>query len=409
MADDVQDLYNRLYTPEYPELGTGPIPVESYISPKYFEREQRQIFDTAWMILCAENEIPEPGCYLVKDVPLLKSSVIVVRGKDGAIRAFRNACRHRGNQIHYDACRGRSNSFTCKFHGWSYALDGKLRGVTESDRFFNLDKSELGLTPVVIDTWNGLVFVNRAAGPVTSLREYLGSLADSLDGYPFRQMTLAAEWKAEINANWKTMVDAFQEGYHVGIVHRNTAPNLFTGAKRPFCRLSHFRLHGMHRAVTTPKNPDFQPSPTEAMAFGLAGAALAQKAGEQRNDNIEWNGLNPGGDPDFGFDINVVFPASFIDISYGWFFTYEFWPIAVDRTSWVAKLYVAPPKSWAQRIGLEFTIVQLREALLEDLTTLESTQRGMSSGALESLVLSDQELAIRHHHAMVEKMVGRNP
>lgn len=405
MPNDFRDLYNKFYTPSHPELGTQPVSIEPYISPEYFETEQKKIFNTAWMIVCVESEIREPGNYLVRDVPLLKSSIIIARGRDGVVRAFRNACRHRGNQLVYNECRGRANGFTCKFHGWNYGLDGKLRGVTEPDRFFDLDKADHGLMPVMVDTWNGLVFINQALGEVKPLREYLGSLADSLEGYPFQQMTLAAEWKTDLKVNWKTMVDAFQEGYHVGIVHRNTAPSLFTGPDRPTCRLSHFRLHGDHRAVTTPKNAHFQPSPTEAMAFGLAGAALAQKAGESRSDAIEWNGLNPGGEPDFGFDINIIFPASFVDTSYGWFFTYEFWPVAVDRTFWVAKLFVVPPKNWAQRIGLEFTIVQLREALNEDLTTLESTQRGMASGALDSLVLSDQELAIRHHHAVVERMV----
>lgn len=400
------DLYQRYYTHERPDLGRGPVSLEPYISAEYFEREQRAIFDTAWIILCVESELPEVGSYLVKDVPLLGSSVIVVRGADRKIRAFRNACRHRGNQLVYEECRGKGHGFTCKFHAWTYGLDGSLRGMTEKDRFLDVDQSKLGLAPVTIDTWNGLIFVTRATpDKLIPLREYLGTMGDALSEYPFDQMTLAAEWKSDLKVNWKTMIDAFQEGYHVNVVHRNTAPSLFCGGSRPVLRLSHFRFHGNHRAVTSPKNPDFQPSVTEAMAFGLAGASLAQKAGDHKTSEIEWKGVNPMGDPDYGFDINVVFPATFIDTSFGWFFTYEFWPMAVDRTLWVAKLFVVKPRTWAQRIGLEFTIVQLREALLEDLTTLESTQRGMASGAMTELVLSDQELAIRHHHAVVEKMV----
>lgn len=406
MAADSGNLYQKLYTPLHPDLGTGPVSVEPYISPEYFEREQRKIFDNAWMLACAESEIPQPGSYLVKEVPLVNSSVIFARGADGVVRAFRNVCRHRGNKLFYNECRGKARGFTCKFHGWHFALDGKLRGVTEADRFFDLDKPGLGLTPVLVDTWNGLVFVNRGVGTVQPLREYLGSLVDGLEQYPFRQMGLAAEWKVDVKANWKVMIDAFQEGYHVGLVHRNTVQGLFTGPKRPTCRLSHFRLHGPHRAVTTPKNPDFKPSVTEALAFQLAGAGLSQEAGELHGSSgLQWSGLNPGGEPDFGFDINIVFPATFIDTSFGWFFTYEFWPQAVDRTYWVAKLFVVPPKTWAQRIGLEMTIIQLREALYEDLTTLEATQKGLSSGAMDTIMLSDQELALRHQHAIVEKMV----
>lgn len=405
MAANPSDLYEKFYTHLHPELGTGPVPLDAYISEDYFAREQKKIFNTAWMSVCAESEIPEVGDYIVKEVPILKSSIIIVRGKDGVVRAFRNACRHRGNQLIYEECRGKTNTFTCKFHAWNYGLEGNLRGLPDADRFLDFKKSDYGLTPVMIESWKGLVFVNRAEGKVTPLREYLGSLADELEGYPFEKMKLAAEWKAELDANWKTMVDAFQEGYHVSVVHKKTAPTLFNGGARPTCRLSHFRFHGNHRAFSTPKNAGFVPTSTEALAFQLSGIALVQKEKAQLHEEIEWKGLNPGNDPDFAFDVNVVFPATFIDTSRGWFFTYEFWPIAVDRTRWVTKFYAPPPKTWAQRIGLEFTIVQIREALLEDLSTIEATQRGMSSGAMTSLVLSDQELAIRHNHAVLERLM----
>src|SRR5690606_24892465 len=108
----------------------------------------------------------------------------------------------------------------------------------------------------------------------------------------------------------------------------------------------------------------------------------------------------------YGFDVNVVFPTSFIDTSQGLTFTYEMHPVAVDETRYEARLYLAPPPTWSERIGQEFLINQLRENLLEDLNQIEAVQRGLSSGAIREIVLSDQEIAVRHNNHVVAQMVN---
>ena len=100
-----------------------------------------------------------------------------------------------------------------------------------------------------------------------------------------------------------------------------------------------------------------------------------------------------------------MFPSSFIDVGEDYFFTYEFWPIEVNRTLFIMRTYATPAKTWGQRLGQELSIIFLREGVSEDLSTLESTQEGLESGALDSMVLSDQEIAIRHQHHVVEQYV----
>src|SRR6266850_8115313 len=98
MSTQVESLdQDQLSTPDYPELGTGPIPVDPYVSPEYFHDEIRAVFAPSWMLACLESDIPAPGDYIVKSVPALKASILIVRRQDGAIRGFHNACRHRGN------------------------------------------------------------------------------------------------------------------------------------------------------------------------------------------------------------------------------------------------------------------------------------------------------------------------
>lgn len=392
-------LLERFYEPEHPELGSGPLPIEPYISEEYFALEKERIFRDAWMLACHESELPQPGDYLVKQVPLFGASVLLVRGTDRRIRAFHNVCRHRGNQIACAQGYGSSKAFFCRFHGWTYALDGKLRGVPEADRFPGLDKRLHGLEPYTMDVWNGLVFINAAAKPATELRAYLGTLGDALESYPFSSMEPLSHHSATLRTNWKAGINAFQEAYHVPTVHAVGAPKIFCS------RLVAFRFHGPHRAMTLPIAPNFRMFPVHVLSSTLT-SGMSQNAIDPSKAG-RFPGTNPCGVPNFSFDINVVFPGTFIDVGDGYFFTYEFWPISVNQTHFIFKSYALPARTWGQRIGQELSIIFLREGVAEDLSTLETTQAGMESGALQTMVLSDQEVAIRHQHVMVEKALGR--
>ena len=341
--------------------------------------------------------LPEPGDYVIKEVALFRTSVLIVRGADGQMRAFHNVCQHRGNKIVCEAGYGNAPALFCKFHGWTYALDGKLRGVPEIDRFPTLEKSERGLKPFNMQIWKSLIFINPSSNPKKSLREYLGTLGDALEDYPFESMRPLAHHSGTVRANWKVGINAFQEAYHVPTVHALSAPTLFVS------RLAHFRFHGPHRAMTLPISSGFKPKPLEILSSQLT-SGMSQNAVDPAKA-VRFPGTNPFNIPNYSFDINIVFPSSFIDVGEGYFFTYEFWPIEVNRTLFIMKTYATPAKTWGQRIGQELSIIFLREGVSEDLSTLESTQEGLESGALDSMVLSDQEIAIRHQHQVVEQFV----
>jgi phenylpropionate dioxygenase-like ring-hydroxylating dioxygenase large terminal subunit len=398
------ESYERYYTRDYPELGTEPIPIGPYVSADHFELECRHVFRKAWLLFCHVSEIAEPGDYKVKDVAVFGTSVIVARGTDGVVRAFHNVCRHRGSRMVFEEGAGRTKAFFCRMHGWTYGLDGRLRGVPDQDRFFDLDKKQCGLPPVSMDVWNGFVFIHAEAKPEQSLREYLGNLADAMDGYPYDRMHLVGEYTATLRANWKTVLNVFQEAYHVATVHRTVVPTQ-ADVDSGSARFVHFRLNGAHRSASLPMNPSFERSPTERLAgeFSLGFSTGAQPDAAAGG----WSGMNPAGIPSFAFDLNVIFPSSVIDPAHGWFFTYEFWPISVSKTRFVAKVYFEKPKTWGQRIGQEFTIAQVRDGLLEDLAVLEPNQAALASGAIDTLILSDQELAIRHQHHVIDSMIRR--
>ena len=162
-------MSDRRWAKAYPQLGTGPVPAEPCISPEYFACERERVFRRVWVNVGRVDEIPKPGDYVVRDLAVCNASILVMRGDDGVVRGFHNVCSHRGNQLVGDergSCRG---VLTCNFHSWAYDSQGQLRWVPDEENFFDLQKSEHGLTPVATDLWEGFIFINLDAHPRESL------------------------------------------------------------------------------------------------------------------------------------------------------------------------------------------------------------------------------------------------
>jgi len=384
-----------------PDLGTGPVPVEPNVSPEYFERERERIFKHSWLNIGRADEVPQAGDYLVKDLAILRTSLIVVRGHDGVIRAFHNVCRHRGNTL-TQACSGRARSFICGFHGWTYDLAGKLVRVPDEEQFFNFDKSEYGLTPVATEVWEGFIFINFDHQPAETLRDFIGEPFDQFSGYPFATMRPTVKYSATVDVNWKIFMEIFQECYHVAYIHRRSVAEIGTGKDNPFGHLLSVRLYGRHRSASVYYNPEHQPTAAELLAFKY-GPTILQ--GTAAGDGPP-QGINPERSPKWGFDINVFFPNFILDLANGSYWTQTFWPIAVGRTLWEVSLYMEPATNPGERIGQEFSKVLMRDAFREDLSRLESIQANMASGALTQTPLSDQEILVRHAYHVVNGIVN---
>ena len=389
----------------YPYLGKGPIPVEAFTSGEQFEREREHVFKKIWLNVGRVEQIPNPGDYFVKDLAMCQTSILVVRGKDGHVHAFHNMCSHRGNKIAWEE-QGTCELFTCKFHGWSYALDGSLKFVPDEESFFDLQKDKLGMTAVACDVWQGFIFINVDPQPQESLRDYLGGMGRGLDGYPFDAISATCRtWTTEVNANWKLVKDAFQEAYHIGVLHRRSLPDSFTGPDNPYANLLDVRLHGRHGSASASGNKEIQPTPVGALAF-RHGTFLIR---ENYDENARIAGANPLGHKDWMIDLNVIFPSFFVDVSEGSYFTHNFWPVSVDRTIWQSSQYFPKAQTAGQRFMQEYGHVLFRDIILEDGRTLEETHSMLRSGAKTEFPLQDQEIFVRHSHHVIEQMIDRQP
>jgi phenylpropionate dioxygenase-like ring-hydroxylating dioxygenase large terminal subunit len=186
-------------------------PVTHYLSQDRFAAEIECVFRRTLTPFCPSAALAEIGAYVARDAAL--TPIVAIRGADGVARAFRNACRHRGVQLVDGA--GCKKALTCRYHGWTYGLDGRLRGVPDDYGFPGLDKNAHGLVPVTCIERGGLVFVCQddpvAASDAADMPILFG------DGWK-----LYSTASQEFEANWKIVAEGFLEGYHIRSTHQDT-------------------------------------------------------------------------------------------------------------------------------------------------------------------------------------------
>ena len=384
----------------YAGLETAPVPIAPDVSPEYFERERERIFKRCWLCVGRVEGVRNPGDYVVRDIDTLRTSIIIVRGQDGRVRVFQDACKHRGNTLARSR-GGRTRSFVCGFHGWAYDLEGNLVHVPDEDQFFDFAKCDYGLTPVAADIWEGFIFINAHSEPAETLKESMGELFGQYGDFPFDEMEVLGSYSATVGANWKVFMDITQESYHVPFLHRRLVPDANVGGGNPYCHFPSIRLHRRHRSSSIYSNPHHKPTPVENIAFGGGGTVLDGAAGDVRLPE----GVNPDRVPHWAFDSNVIFPNLILHVGNGWFITHSYWPMSVDRTYWENTLYMKPPRNAAEKISQEFSKVITRDLARGDLSTLESVQAGLASGAITHMPLSDQEIQLRHQYRVVDEFV----
>ncbi len=197
--------------------GTRPaaLPARLYRDPAVVEHEQRRIFERNWVLAAHVSSLPRPGSYLTASAG--NQPVLVLRDEEGTLRAFRNVCRHRGSRL-LSGSGDCGKAIRCRYHGWTYRLDGDLIGVPEARAIPGLDKSALGLFPVRVETLAGLVFVNLDAH-ARPLAEGLPGLAERLAPYGIEGLVPRNPYEGGQPANWKIVADNYLEGYHVPIAH----------------------------------------------------------------------------------------------------------------------------------------------------------------------------------------------
>ncbi len=216
-ATKLRDVPFKITNPEQ-------IPAKRYYDQEFFELEKELLWPHVWQMACRLEEIPEVGDYT--EYRILDKSVIVVQTKTG-VKAFHNACRHRGVQLATGSGNCKTKGFICPFHGWRWNIDGENTFVFGKNVFSeeSLEKAELNLVPCRVEFWGGCAFINFD-DEAPSLLECLGPVAERLSARNVEGLKMEWWCSTVLPTNWKLAMEAFQEGYHTMKTHPQLNINL---------------------------------------------------------------------------------------------------------------------------------------------------------------------------------------
>jgi len=284
---DTNPVPEFLYTDEYENLGSDPIPASRYTDPAFFEQEKQKMWPRVWQFAAREEELPEPGDYVVYEN--VGKSFIVMRQEDGSVRAFGNVCLHRGRKLKTQD--GWTAELQCPFHGFTWNNDGSLKQIPCRWDFPHLSDTDMKLPEVSVGRWGGYIFIREASGG-PSLEDYLAPMPDHFRRWKHEECATAIWVGKVVPANWKVVMEAFMESWHTVVTHPQLLP--FTGDAN-----SLYNIYGDHVNMTlTP--------------FGTMSPHLDPAGREQQwivDEFVKYNGRSSdnyeGDAPEGGYNVKV--------------------------------------------------------------------------------------------------------
>lgn len=323
------------------------LPARSYTDEALFAEEKAKIFRRSWQLVGHANDIPKAGDYVVEDVS--GTSVIVMRGQDGEIRAFYNVCVHRGHELLEG--KGCARKMTCPYHAWTYDTTGQLRAAPNAANFPGFDTSQHRLRQVRVELFFGLVLVNLdadapsfaslAAEAIPEIQDYAPNLAN---------YHRAARTERLASANWKVVAENFNECYHCAVVHKT----LTTGVVDPDA----YRTRGFGYGIrhVSPARPDDKKS----YSYAADPEAKTDKF-------LTW----------WFFPLVAlqVYPGGIVN-------TYRWKPLAVNRTKIEVDWWLPNPEP--NPVEEEIILQHRHTTFAEDGPIVDSVQRGLESGGFDT-------------------------
>lgn len=367
----------------YPKLPD--LPLARYNDPDLYRLELATVWRRSWLFAGHETEIPEAGSYRVPDIPF--APVLLVRGHDNVIRAFLNACRHRGAPV-VEGCAGRAKrTLVCGFHSWAYDLQGRLVGVTEKRDFNSLVAEERSLTALRCETWGGFVFINFDHDAIP-FAEWAAPLVARYSDIMTADLRFVYRESVNVACNWKVVTEAFLETYHLNTVHRRSAAP-YLNPRQTAVEL--FRSGHSTNYVARKQN--------------ITDESAQNRRSFHPSDVADIPNL-----PDFyrtSPPAPSIFPNVMMPLSAGGFPIITFWPLGLKATRIETAHYGFNWGVGVRPAGWDDKIAAFRQLIEEDVKNLEPMQFSIDSAAHAGIPLSYQERRIWHLNAEIDRVVGR--
>lgn len=353
------------------------LPARYYTDPAIFAWEKDSVFAHAWCYAGHLSHLRNAGDYVTCDVG--GQNILVMRGKDGQLRAFYNVCQHRAHELAQG--RGNAKVLVCPYHAWTYGSDGTLRSARGSENLPHFDREAFCLKKVQVETMAGFVFVNLDPS-APSLKEQSGDLEAEIRSYcpEIDNLVLARTMTYDIKGNWKNSVDNFLECYHCHVAHADFCDLIDMKSYRSVCHGIYSSHCGRARLA-------------DSRAYKYSGGERAMKFGSW----LLWPNLS----------IEVFPGAPNVNI-------FHHVPTGPETTRHVFEFYMASETPTPEQ---EDAIRYIDEVLqVEDIALVESVQRGLNSkGYNQGRFIVDEgrtdmsEHAVHHFHGLVVDALTRYP
>lgn len=352
----------------------GEFPASHYADPHHLALEQRTVFTELPQMVAVSADLPEAGSQITRDQ--LPMPVVLTRDQDGTVHALANVCAHRGAQV-VDDGRHCSRRMSCPYHGWSYDLDGTHVGLPDNDSFPTLDIPRPGLRPLPVIEEHGLIWVTPSFEAATP-EPGLGALGTELAALDFEDHQHWRGHRFELELNWKLVVDTFLEPYHFATLHRDTVFPIFVP------NLCHAERFGRHVREVLPRR------------------TIEKLRSVPSN---EWD-LVP-----HSAIVYVLFPGTVIIVQVDHVETWRISPHPTDPNRSTADLDFYLPElptsdaalgHWERSLDLTISTV-----INEDFAAMAGVQRGLASGAIDSITAGQNEPGLAmFHRSLLEALPG---
>lgn len=357
---------------------TMTVPASAYTDRQWFDQEMQQIFHKLPLLAALTAELPKAGDY--KAMELLGKPILLTRRNDGSVAAMYNVCSHRGMILREEGY-GNAKRFSCPYHAWTFANDGKLIGVSEPHKFGSICKEDHGLTAIPCVEAGGIIWISLDPDADMDIAQHLGGMLDDLNAYDLGNWHFCGSRRIH-GANWKIAYDGYLEGYHFAAAHPETIH------PRTFSNIMNFTAHGPHLRVGFP-----QIGIKEAL-----GALPRESWGEHENDGYDF--------------VRTIFPNVSI------FFAPELTQVAqlipgpTPDQNVTNLLFIRRngPVDDADAAGIEGMMDWLRDVVeVEDYGVGLKVQKGMASGARKHIIFGKNERGNQYFHRYIDYYLSDDP
>lgn len=348
------------------------LPVENYTSESRLAAEKKTLFKHYPLIVGHASELAEEE---VLAVNIAEVPIVICKDKQGEIKAFLNVCRHRGMQLVDATTACKRTSLVCPYHGWTYGLDGQFKQCLHAEAFPDLNAEKTALVALPCEVWHDLIWVIPTPGQSIDVSAFLGPVADDLI-YFLGKSVLHRRVDTQHRANWKLIIDAFLDGYHIRVLHRDSIYPFFKDA---------------------------------LVVSDEVGQHIRSTVARRKIDEVVGKGSEAWDLREHCTFSHYIFPNTIIVFHPDYASVISVYPLGTDQLRWVHQMLIPADQAGPEQEAHWENTFQLIEQTVfqaEDLFAAEGIQAGLNSGANQTITIGRLEHAIAGFHRIVDEALS---